>query len=168
MKKWQIGGCLAVFLLLVMAAAGKAAAPVYYLNDDVAMRSILSGAYTGSPDGHAVYMGYPLSALLSALYGLTEKLGLFIPWFDLFLAGCILLAGVGILGGCYKTGEKPWMRVILALLGLAVIAGLLLPHYLYMHYTIVAALYWPGALCSYGRRKKAGRCPSVCWASAIW
>ena len=127
MKKWQIGGCLAVFLLLVMAAAGKAAAPVYYLNDDVAMRSILSGAYTGSPDGHAVYMGYPLSALLSALYGLTEKLGLFIPWFDLFLAGCILLAGVGILGGCYKTGEKPWMRVILALLGLAVIAGLLLP-----------------------------------------
>ena len=160
MKKWQIGGCLAVFLLLVMAAAGKAAAPVYYLNDDVAMRSILSGAYTGSPDGHAVYMGYPLSALLSALYGLTEKLGLFIPWFDLFLAGCILLAGVGILGGCYKTGEKPWMRVILALLGLAVIAGLLLPPYLYMHYTIVAAILAGGALLIWETEK--GRALPVC------
>ena len=56
MKKWRIIGCSAVFLLLFMVLAGCVVKPVYYLNDDVTMRSIVSGACTGVPDGHAVYM----------------------------------------------------------------------------------------------------------------
>lgn len=105
MKKWQIRACAAVFPLLLMVAAALLAAPVYYLNDDVTMRSILSGACTGVPDGHAVYMKYPLTGLLAVLYRLTGKGRIFVPWFDLFLTGCILLAGAGILANCLEAAQ---------------------------------------------------------------
>lgn len=148
MKKWQVRGSAAAFLLLLMAVAGRVTAPVYYLNDDVTMRSILSGACTGIPDAHAVYMKYPLTGLLAGLYRLTGKLGVSVPWFDLFLAGCVLLAGAGILAGCVEAaGEKrAGGRAAAALLGILFFAGLFLPHYLYLHYTIVAAILAGGAL----------------------
>lgn len=145
-KRWRIRGSCAVFLLLAMAVAGRAAAPVYYLNDDVTMRGILAGACTGVPDGHAVYMRYPLTILLAALYRLTDWLHLFVPWFDLFLGGCILLAGAGILVNCWELGRERYSRVCLALTGTLVFVGLLLPHYLYMHYTVVAAILAGGAV----------------------
>ncbi len=134
--------------MLLMTLAGWVSAPVYYLNDDVTMRSILSGACTGTPDGHAVYMKYPLTGLVAGLYRLSGKWGIFVPWFDLFLGGCILLAGAGILARCTEaTGEKrAGARAAAALLGILLFAGLFLPHYLYMHYTVVAAILAGGAL----------------------
>ena len=146
MKRWRIRGICAVFLLLAMAVAGCAAAPVYYLNDDVTMRGILSGACTGTPDGHVVYMGYPLTILLAALYRLTEWLHLSVSWFDLFLGGCILLVGAGVLVNCWELSRERYIRVGLALTGTLIFAGLLLPHYLYMHYTVVAAILAGGAM----------------------
>ncbi len=148
MRKWRVRGGAAVLLLLLMAAAGSVTAPVYYLNDDVTMRSIVSGAYTGSPDGHAVYMKYPLTCLLAGLYRLSGGLGIKVPWFDLLLAGCILLAGAGILVRCWElTPDKGIrLRMVLAVTGILLFAGLLLPQYLYMHYTIVAAILAGGAL----------------------
>ncbi len=148
MKKWQIKTCSAALPLLLMAAAGCVAVPVYYLNDDVTMRSILSGACTGVPDGHAVYMKYPLTGLLAVLYRLTNRGHIFVPWFDLFLAGCILLAGAGILANCLEAaqGKQIRVRVAAVLFGALLFAGALLPHYLYMHYTVVAAILAGAAL----------------------
>ena len=42
----------------------------YYfdLNDDVLMKDILSGAYTGTPAGHNIQMLYPISAMISLFY----------------------------------------------------------------------------------------------------
>lgn len=135
-------------MLLLMAAAGWVTAPVYYLNDDVTMRSIISGAYTGTPDGHAVYMKYPLTCLLAGLYRLSGGLGITVPWFDLVLAGCIWLAGAGILAGCWETiAEKGIrLRVLWGLVGILLFAGLLLPQYLYLHYTIAAGILAGSAL----------------------
>ena len=36
--------------------------------DDVGIRNIVSGLYTGSPEAHSYFMRYPLTALLSLLY----------------------------------------------------------------------------------------------------
>lgn len=148
MKKWQSRGIWTVFLLLLMAAAGCAAAPVYYLNDDVTMRGILSGACTGTPDGHAVYMKYPLTGVLAGLYRITGRLGIFVPWFDLFLAGCILLTGAVMLAVCRELwqGAPIPERLAALLTGCLVFAALLLPQYLRLHYTIVAAILAGGAL----------------------
>ena len=152
MKRWQMRGAAAVFLLLVMAVAGGLTGPVYYLNDDVTIRYILSGACTGIPDSHGVQMKYPLTWVLAALYKITGGLRLFVPWFDLFLAGCILLAGTGILVGCRDAAEKKPLsvRLISVLVGILLFTGLLLPHYLYMHYTIVAAMLAGSSLFLWG------------------
>lgn len=54
--------------------------PVDGINDDWGMYSILSGAYTGTPDAHVMFFLYPLSWLLSKLYTLWS----FVPWYGLF------------------------------------------------------------------------------------
>ncbi len=41
--------------------------PVDGINDDWGMYSILSGAYTGTPDAHVMFFLYPLSWPLSKL-----------------------------------------------------------------------------------------------------
>ena len=81
-RKWLcIGTLFIVTVVLIILST-----PVFYLNDDVTMRSILSGAYTGTPDGHAVYMQYPLSGVLAILYRVVG----FIPWMELFFVGTVL------------------------------------------------------------------------------
>ena len=54
--------------------------PVDAINDDWGMYSILSGAYTGTPDAHVMFFLYPLSWALSRLYSLWS----FVPWYGLF------------------------------------------------------------------------------------
>lgn len=54
--------------------------PVDAINDDWGMYSILSGAYTGTPDAHVMFFLYPLSWLLSKLYTIWS----FVPWYGLF------------------------------------------------------------------------------------
>ena len=40
----------------------------YEVNDDAVFAQILSGAYTGRPDAHAIFIKYPLSWIISLLY----------------------------------------------------------------------------------------------------
>ena len=114
-----------LLLLLVMVLTGFLWQPTFYLNDDITMRSILSGAYTGTPNGHAVYMQYPLTGLLAILYIVLPG----IEWMELFFAGCIWIC-MSLVAS--KFSDK--------LLGGLLAAVLFLPFYFYMHYTIVAAL----------------------------
>lgn len=74
------------FLLLVIgfyALLLPVIKPVDGINDDWGMYSILSGAYTGTPDAHVMFFLYPLSWLLMKLYTLWS----FIPWYGLFQHG---------------------------------------------------------------------------------
>ena len=114
--------CVIGVLLLVVAVCCR---PVFYLNDDVTMRSILSGSYTGVPDGHAVYMKYPLTGALSILYRIIGG----IPWLELFFSCCFLWALWEILS------VVKWKAI-----GLLVSFLFFLPFYLYMHYTVIAAV----------------------------
>ncbi len=116
--------------------------PVYALNDDIQIRDILSGAYSGSPDFHTVYMGALLSGILAFLYAILP----FIPWYGLFLcaapAAVFLILGLRIMG-CRK-------HMLIRILGLAMLTGLYLwflyPMYLMPHYTLVAAVFAAGGL----------------------
>lgn len=132
----KFGSPIALLLIMIMVAC--LVQPVFYLNDDVTMRSILSGAYSGTPDGHAVYMQYPLTGLLALLYRIVPV----IPWMDLFFCGCIWICMVFVSGNF----EKKWLGSLFALV-------MFLPFFLYMHYTLVAALVASTAilLCCKGR-----------------
>ena len=113
-KYYHIVVLLGVFLVL-----GIFCPPVLYLNDDITMRSILSGAYTGSPDGHAVYMKYPLTGVLALLY---RVLGI-VPWMELFLAISIIFC-MSFFAECFAS----------RLMGCVLAFGIYMPFVLYMHY----------------------------------
>lgn len=64
----------------------------YDLNDDVLIKDILSGMYTGTADGHCVQMLYPLSWIIKTLYTINAD----IPWFGIMEIGltwlcCVLI-----------------------------------------------------------------------------
>lgn len=71
-------------MALILAGILAARFDFYYdLNDDVLIKDILSGVYSGTPDGHTMQLLYPLGALLALLYR-----GLSIPVFGAFLLFC--------------------------------------------------------------------------------
>ncbi len=104
--------------------------PVYYMNDDVTIRSILSGALTGTPNGHAVYMAYPLTGLLALL----ERIIPVVPWLDVFFSGVILLCLYLLVTASKKFSVPVCILCFLASL------GIFWDTIWYMHYTIVSAI----------------------------
>ena len=56
----------------------------YDLNDDVLMKDILAGVYTGTPEGHNIQMLWLISAFISLFYRLAGGL----PWYGIFLCVC--------------------------------------------------------------------------------
>lgn len=136
-KKWLCPMILIIVLGIVILSRS----PVFYLNDDVTMRSILSGAYTGRPDGHAVYMQYPLTGILALLYRLVNV----VPWFELFFAVCI--------AGCMILLAGQFQQPVIGCLSAFVCY---VPFCIYMHYTLVAALLAGTGIFLLMRRKYNG------------
>lgn len=148
MNRYLRWGLIGLSVLVVLAATGAVFPMLFYLNDDVMMRSILSGAYLGVPDGHAVYMKYPLTGLLALLYRVTDH----VPWFSLFLAGCFWLSASLVLGRLAEAagnaegpgrGERAGICLCM---GLAC-AVFFLPQYVALHYTVVAAVLGGCGIC---------------------
>lgn len=114
----------------------------YDLNDDTAMKDILSGTYTGVPDGHNIQMLYPLGFLISALYRL---LPLF-PWYGIFLCTAqfaALYLSLCSLGKKLPEGKmkKVWLLFITAAAG-----SLLLYEFVFIQYTVTAGFLAAAAL----------------------
>lgn len=61
--------------------------------DDVGMKNIVSGVMTGTPDGHCVFIRYPLAAMLASLYELLPP----INWYPLFMLFCHVMCAFLIL-----------------------------------------------------------------------
>ncbi len=114
----------------------------YDLNDDVFMRNVMSGAYTGMPDGHNVQTLYILGAFISLLYKLYRAL----PWYGIFLLVCqmgsLYLIGVRLLGICRKLPAKAVCMGLLTLF----LWGMVLPHMVALHYTFISAMLAASAI----------------------
>lgn len=72
----------------------------YALNDDILIKDILSGSYTGTPDGHCIQMLYPIGVLVALLYRIARG----VPWFGLLLI-------VAQYGACYLILERSMSMV---------------------------------------------------------
>lgn len=143
-----ITACMAAVVFLAVAFLCK---PVFYLNDDVAIRSILSGTYTGVADGHGVYMKYPLTGVLAMFYAVLGE----IPWLELFFAGGLIWSVCEVSTGIKC--EKKRMRWEFFPCVLFV-----LPMFFYMHYTVIAAVLAGTAVFLWSMGKK-GIKPAVFW-----
>ena len=73
-----------ILTLAIMVLAAIAGDYYFDLNDDVLMKDILAGVYTGTPAGHNIQMLYPISLLISLFYRVSAKL----DWYGIFLCVC--------------------------------------------------------------------------------
>lgn len=110
----------------------------YYfdLNDDVLMKDILAGVYTGEPEGHNIQMLWPVSAFISLLYRMAPSL----PCYGLFLCAC-QYGSLGLvihrsLGFC----KTAWGKALLVLTEIVLAAGLLLTPMVAVQYTITCTM----------------------------
>ncbi len=155
-ENWLIPGfcCLLLFLGIGMAWD-------YYfdLNDDVLIRDILSGVYTGEPEALTAQLLWPLSALLAGLYRALPGVPVFGAFLWLCQAGSIFLilkrsldavsgsaapgkiraAGTSSVGGSLK-------KLCLSLLETLLIAACLLYHLVFVQYTVTAGLLATAAI----------------------
>lgn len=108
----------------------------YDLNDDVLIKDIMAGVYTGTPEAHNMQTLYVLGAFISLLYRLYRRA----PWYGLFLCLCqfgsLYLIGVRLLRLCSKRSRK---IIRLAVLTLFVWSVLLL-HMAAVQYTITCGI----------------------------
>lgn len=105
--------------------------------DDVVIENILSGLYTGSPDGHCYFIRYPLSLLISKLYAIMPST----EWYFIFLFLCnvfCLLLIVLIVVKRYFFANK--IHTIVAIVCIVI---MVLPFIIHLEWTVTA-----GVLCS--------------------
>ena len=136
---------ISVIIAGILAVVSFVCPPYYSMNDDVTMKSIMAGTYTGVPDGHAVYMKYPLTGIISMLYRIMDS----VPWFDVIMVGCFLLAMSSVLFSIVEKVREHKSRIVkigIILAGSFLCMSLFLPYFLTMHYTIVAAMLAGSAL----------------------
>lgn len=114
----------------------------YDLNDDVLMKDIMAGVYTGTPEGHNMQTLYLLGALIALCYRLCRN----IPWYGLFLflcqTGSLYLIGVRLLGFCKKRVQKAGIICLITVF----MWGVMLPHLVAVQYTITCSLLAGAAL----------------------
>ena len=134
----------------------------YDLNDDVMIKDILSGAFTGSPDGHTNQLLYPLGWLISMGYRLFPKA----PVYGLFLLGmygiCFYLIGYRSI----REYEQLKGKLLILLLEAGVFLSLFLWEMVYVQYSVVCGLLAATA-CYWFYTTKISLSPGRFWLSNL-
>jgi len=116
----------------------------YDLIDDVLMKDILSGDFTGTPESRNMQMLWPLAAFVSLLYKIIPA----IPWFGIMIIGfqyasLYIFVGRSLRIFDNKNIRNPRNRVILktvmAVSETFLIMGIMLTHLINVQYTITVA-----------------------------
>ena len=128
-----IGAIVTVALVFLVSILGD----YYYdMNDDVLIHDIISGAYTGWPEGHNIQMLYPLGLILTLPYHLTRS----VNWYGLFLCicqfGCFYLVINRIIS--FVCGKTNKLRTGIA--SIFVFMAFYLYRFAIVQYTVVAGL----------------------------
>lgn len=145
---------IAVGLLIILGAFIAWRYDYYFdLNDDVVMKDILSGVYTGEPESRNIQMMYPMSFVISLAYRIFPQA----PVYGIFLCicqfGCLFLLVNRSL--CYldrdrnyytasnrnstRKGKSTVFKVVLAAIEGLTLMVLYLPHFVIIQYTITSA-----------------------------
>lgn len=108
----------------------------YDLNDDVLMKDILAGVYTGEPEGHNIQMHWPISALISLFYRVAGDL----PWYGIFLCFCHFGGIFLIIRRAVCLCGKRFGKVFAALCFGSFFGSFFLEHLVYAQYTVTCTL----------------------------
>ncbi|MCM1251739.1 MAG: hypothetical protein NC321_02885 [Clostridium sp.] len=142
----KYGNCIITILTIMVNLIVISVCFDYYydLNDDVMMKDIMAGVYTGTPDGHNMQTLYILGAFISLCYKIYRPFA----WYGLFLLLCqigsLYLIGVRLLQFCKGRRAKAGCMLLLSIF----IWGVMLPHMTALQYTftcallVAAAVFW--------------------------
>ena len=139
--------CLIVAIISVIAvlfAISKKMDFMFISNDDIYIRAILSGDLTGIPDGHAIYILYPLAWILASLY----KLAPLVNWYGIFTIGIHSACWVLVLYRISSLGNTLWTQIRNFMLMYFFLIFLDLQYLVYSQYTVLAgiigctAIFW--------------------------
>ena len=101
------------------------------LNDDVLMKDILSGAYTGVPAGHNIQMLYPISAFIALIYRANRGL----DWYGIFLCALQFLCVFIMTSRAASMFEDRIAQIITALSVFLFMLGTIGSHFVFVQYT---------------------------------
>ncbi len=108
----------------------------YDLNDDMAIKDILAGAYTGTPDGHTNQMLYPIGMLLGCLYAWLPRL----PIFGIFLCVCFGICFAMITYRMQGFFKNTRVKIVTTVLMILVFLSLMLWELVYVQYSVVCGV----------------------------
>lgn len=135
-RQWE-NWILALLVVLILGSVIGFCFDYYYdLNDDVLMKDILAGVYTGVPEGHNIQMLWPVSAFISLLYRIAGTL----PWYGLFLCGCHFGCIFLITQRAVSLCGKIWGKLAIALTAGCFLGSFFLEHLIYAQYTVTCTL----------------------------
>ena len=122
---------------------------VYATNDDRMIAEIISGQFTGKPEGYAIQMSYGFTWFLSKLYELTRSLN----WYGIILICAQIFSFGAILYRLQSFTEKIVNKLILALAAIGLFVAFWLKVYVQMTYTSTAAFVGLAAIFWYATSK---------------
>lgn len=126
-----------VILLLVIMIFTAVRYDYYFdLNDDVLMKDILAGVYTGVPEGRNIQMLWLISAFISLFYRVWRAF----PWYGLFLCVCHYGSLGLIINRSLSFCNKLSGKILLLITEGALIIGLFLDHLVSAQYTVTCTL----------------------------
>lgn len=133
--------CNNLFWILGFLAVAVLATAVpfdYYfdLNDDVYIKNVTSGIYSGTPATHNIQMMYPISLVLGLLYRLLPN----VVWYSIFIVGCNFGCLVLLLYTLFKLAKSNLLKGILGTLITVLFVGFLYYDLVFAQYTVTAAL----------------------------
>lgn len=108
----------------------------YALNDDVLMKDILAGIYTGTPEGRNIQMLFPISWLLSLFYRVARG----VPWYGIFLCICHFGSIYLLTDRLLIFFRKTWMKAIAVVTEAGLIITLFLQELVFTQYTVTCTL----------------------------
>lgn len=133
---------------------------VYAIADDVIMRDIASGAFTGTPDGHLIFVQYALGWLISRLYLINRS----VDWYGFFMAGALFLSLAAILYRGLAAEKSLQWKCVYSVGAMGVTLTALVAHAAQFEWTISAASLGAAALYLY---VSAGRGKTTV-ADGVW
>lgn len=132
-KDIMLAICCTVVLIIVV---GILFDYYYEFNDDVLMKNMLSGAYSGKPSSYNIQMLWPISALISLIYHIFPSA----PVYGIFLCACHYICICIMILRASKLSPNRRAKLMISLVGILFFASVALPHLVLAQYTITVAI----------------------------
>lgn len=128
---------IAATVTLIMVAVVSICFDYYYqANDDIMIKNILSGVYTGAPESRNIQMHYPMSLAISLLY----RIGRGIPWYGLLLCVAHFFSFGYIANNTNKVLNKTWLKVLISAIEVGVFTAAMLYELVFTQYTVTVGI----------------------------